>query len=238
LGLETIIEWNMTPEESETFHIALVYETEFKKMFFSDTKESLSYGLSLRRNCLPRRGDPRKSNLFRHCWKLRRETRGLLEKNEYKNYVKANLFIVKVNGGAVDPACITGDRAWIRYKVWKRRYDQKLSEINSQGGSVLKNTLNPKIFSEIDRTKKFLFEKCEGQPNFEKINKFIKDGIFKLWVATNKISYYYLTLSPFVEKSLQKDVLFSFCNASENLIRNSITPEILEYFKNEYRYEY
>ena len=135
----------MTLEESETFHIALVYESEFKKMFFSNTKESLSCGLSLRRNCLPRRGDPRKSNLFRHCWKLRRETNGLLEKSEYKNYVKANLFIVKINGGAVDPVCITGDKAWIRYKVWKRKYDQKLLELNSSSENSPKNTVNEKF---------------------------------------------------------------------------------------------
>lgn len=228
----------MTLEESETFHIALVYESEFKKIFFSEIKESLSCGLSLKRNCLPRRGDPRKSNLFRYCWKLRRETLGLLEKNEYANYIKANLFIVKINGGCVDPMCITGDRAWIRYKVWKRRYDQKLEDLNSSIPRPEKSNINNKIFAELDKTKKFLFEKCEGNPSNIKIIKFVEDGIFKLWVATNKISPYYLSLSPIIQKSGHKDSLFSFCNSSESLIKSKITKEIEEYFNNEYRYEY
>jgi hypothetical protein len=31
VGLESIIDWNMTPEESEVFQICLIYEQEFKK---------------------------------------------------------------------------------------------------------------------------------------------------------------------------------------------------------------
>ena len=223
----------MSVEEGEAFHIALVYEQEFKKMFLGELD-----GQTVRRNCLPKRGDPRKSNLFRNCWKLRRETRGLIDQSEYKNYIRANLFIIKANNGHVEPNCVTGDKAWIRYKVWKRRYDQKLADIGVQTPPPSTNTTNPKIIAEIDRNKKFLFEKCDGQPSFEKIKKFIEDGVFKLWVATNRISPYYLALSPFVEKSNHKESLFDFCNSSEGLILSKITQEIKDYFNNEYRHEF
>lgn len=233
LRLETILEWKMTLEESEVFHIALVYEQEYKRMFTGEVD-----GQSFRRNSLPRRSDPRRSNLFRQCWKLRRETRGLIEQYEYKNYIRANIFIIKANGGHVEPNCITGDKAWIRYKVWKRRYDQKMADIGAQAPPPSVSTTSPKIIVEIDRTRKFLFEKCDGDPTFEKIDKFVKDGVFKLWVATAKISPYYLTLSPFIDRTKCKDTLFCFCNSSESLIRDKLTKEIKDYFIHEYRHEY
>lgn len=223
----------MSIEEAETFHIALTYEKEYRRMF-----TGLVDGQAVRRNSLPRRSDPRKSNLFRQCWKLRRETRGLIDQNEYKNYVKANFFIIKAHGGHVEPNCVTGDKAWIRYKVWKRRYDQKIAEMESQKPPPSVSTTHPKVVAEIDRTKKFLFEKCEGQPSFEKINKFVAEGIFRLWVATSKVSPYYLALSPFVQKTNCKSTLFSVCTCSESLIKEKITEEIEGYFRHEYKYEY
>lgn len=233
LGLETILEWKMNIEESEVFHIALAYEEEYKRMFSGEVD-----GQSFRRNSLPRRNDPRKSNLFRQCWKLRRETRGLLEKYEYKNYIHANIFIIKAHGGSIEPNCITGDRSWIRYKFWKRRYDQKMADIIVQAPPPSVSTTSPKIIVEIDRTRKFLFEKCDGKPTFEKIEQFINCGFFKIWVATFKISPYYLILSPFVEMTQSKDSLFYFCSSSESLIREKITQEIKDYFRHEYKHEF
>lgn len=233
MGLETILEYNMTVEEGEVFHIALVYEQEYKRMFADELD-----GQSVRRNSLPLRSDPRKSSLFRYCWKLRRETRGLLEQTEYKNYIRANLFIIKANRGHVEPNCVTGDKAWIRYKVWKRRYDQKIAEVSSQAPPPSVGNTSPKIIAEIDKNRKFLFEKCDGQPTFEKILHFIDLGVFRLWVATNKISPYYLSLSPIIEKTKRKSELFSVCTSSESLVKEKITEEIKDYFRHEYGYEF
>src|SRR5687767_4365124 len=104
---DAIFQWKMTPDETEVYNLAVVYEREYKKIFGEDTD-----GQSVRRNSIPKKGDPRKSNLFRHCWKLRRETRGLLESHEYKNYIHANLVIIRINKGHVEPNCICGDKAW------------------------------------------------------------------------------------------------------------------------------
>jgi hypothetical protein len=233
LKLKSVKKHDMTLDENEVLEICLIYEQEYKKLFKNE-----NYSRNLRRNSLPLKGDPRNSSLFKYCWKLRRETRGLIDKSEYRNYIYANIFIVKINNGNVEPICINGDKAWIRYKVWKRRYDEKISELNCQVSPPSIKTTNPKIIIEIDKNRKFLFEKCEGQPSFEKILKFIEGGYFKIWVATNKISPYYLALSPFILKSNYKDSLFSICSSSESLILEKITEEIKNYFKHEYNYEF
>jgi hypothetical protein len=233
MALQTILEYRMTVDEGEVFHIALTYEQEYRKLFADEAD-----GQSIRRNSIPLRTDPRRSNLFRQCWKLRRETRGLIEQTEYRNYIRANLFIIKANKGHVEPNCVTGDRAWIRYKVWKRKYDKKIAEANEKTPPPSVSTTSPKIIIEIDRTKKFLFERCAGQPTYEKISKFVETGFFRLWVSTGKISSFYLALSPFIEKTNQKDYLFSFSNSSEFLIHEKLTQEIKDYFKHEYAYEF
>lgn len=224
---------NMTSEEKIVLKIAEIYEQEYRKIF----KDVLD-GTSLRRNSLPLRSHPRKSSLFRYCWKLRRETRGLLEESEYKNYIHANFVIIKLHKGSVEPTSITGDKAWIRYKVWKRHFDQKLADIGAIPPQPNLKTTDPKIIQELDRNRKFLFEKCEGEPTFEKILDFITKGLFKIWVATEKICPIYLTLSPFIERSNSKDELYKFCNSGESLIKGMVNSEIVNYFHQEYHYEF
>jgi hypothetical protein len=233
LILQTILAYNMSVEEGEVFHIALTYEQEYRKLFALEAD-----GQSIRRNSIPLRTDPRRSNLFRQCWKLRRETRGLIEQAEYRSYIRANLFIIKANKGHIEPNCVTGDKSWIRYKVWKRRYDQKMAEISEKTPPPSVSTTSPKIIMEIDRTKKFLFERCEGQPTYDKILKFVENGFFRLWVTTGKISSFYLVLSPFIEKTNKKGLLFTYSTSSEVLVLEKITQEIKNYFKHEYSYEF
>lgn len=160
---DAIFQWNMTSQEAEVFAIACLYDQEFRKQFGSETD-----GQTVRRNTIPKRKDPRKSDLFFKCWRLRRETRGLLELSEYKNYIHANLLILKLHKAYVAPNAICGDKAWIRYKVWKRKFEQKLSEAGACAPPPNIDTINPKIIAQIDKTKKFLFEKCDGQPTLEK----------------------------------------------------------------------
>jgi len=97
--------------------------------------------------------------------------------------------------------------------------------------------LDHKKLAEIDKTKKFLFEKCEGIPKYEQILDFIQSGSFNLWIATEKISPFYLSLSSFIERTGVKDKLFSFSKVSEGLIKEKITKEIIDYFEKEFSFE-
>lgn len=232
MSVEAILDWNMSDVEAEVYHIALAYEKEYRKTIGNADLRAMG------RNALPRRGDPRKSNLFRHCWRLRRETRGILESKEYRNYIHANLLIIHSYNGYIEPNCVCGDKAWLRYKVWKRRYDIQLSELNATAPPPSVDTTNPKIILEIDRTKKFLFERCEGEVTFEKLKGFIESGIFKLWFATGKVSPYYVAMSPLVAKICDIETLFARHTCSLGVVQEKITKEVKDYFKHEYAHEF
>lgn len=230
---DAIFQWNMNQLEAEAFKIAIFYEEEFMKLF-AGTKEVDGQGI--RRNTIIKKGDPRKSDLFRQCWRLRRETRGLLTDSQYLAYIKANLMILKSHKSHISPNCICGDKAWIRWKVWERWYNRKESEKNCVAPPPSVSTTDPKIIREIDRTKKFLFEKCEGSPTLEKISTFIENGFFKLWLASGKVSIYYAIMSPYVQKHIEE--LSKICSFDVSLYKEKITLEVKDYFNHEFMHEF
>lgn len=236
---DAIFEWKMSSLEISAYKLAVLYEEEYVSIFKGDMD-----GQGYRRNTLPKRSDPRKSNLFRHCWKLRRETRGLLEGDQYRQYIRANLTILKLNQGGgdkaghvyIEPNAICGDKAWIRWKVYERWYQTKLALTNSTPPPPSISSTHPKVIKEIDRTKRFLFEKCEGEPTKEKLCEFVNGGFFKFWIMTGKISKFYVVLSPFMEK--HKENLAKSCEFDLVLINERITNEVREYFGYEYKHEF
>jgi hypothetical protein len=233
LRLEAIFEWNMNKDEAFVYKIACIYEREFLNMF-SGGKSDFD-GQTFRRNTIPKKSDPRKSNLFRYCWKLCRETRGLLKSDEYQPYIFANLTIIKMNKGHVEPTCICGDKAWARWKLHGRWVREKMAE-RAATAPVPSGSSDNKVCMQLDKTKKFLFEKCDGNPTFEKIEEFLDNGFFKLWVATGKVSTYYCVLSPFMSQSV--DALAETCSFDPTLVRQRITDGVENYFKEEFKHEY
>lgn len=232
-----VFEWNMTNDEISVYKIALLYQEQYVKIFGDKID-----GQAIRINTLPKKTDPRKSSLFRYCWKLRRETRGLLEGHEFKHYLLGNLTLLRITsdrtGSPITPMSVTGDKGWIRYKIWKRKYDEKLAEVSATQPPPSVSGTSPKIIHEIDRNKKFLFEKCDGVPTAAKIKEFVDSGIFKFWVMTGKVSHYYCVLSPYMAVATDITEFADKCNFSANLIREKCTPEVQNYFKHEYTHEF
>jgi hypothetical protein len=222
----------MNSDETEAFKLAVCYETEFRRLF-GDCVDSQT----MSRNSIPLRNDPRKSSLFRHCWKMRRETRGLIETHEYKNYIVGNLTIIKIQNGYLSPNIICGDKAWIRYKVWKRRFDAKIADKSVENTPCVTST-DPKIIQQIDRTKKFVFENCDGVPSFDCLKSHVDRGIFKFWAVTGKVSHYYCVLSPWMAKLYDLEKFGQNCGFSPALLREKITEEVLAYFRHEFKHEY
>jgi hypothetical protein len=96
--------------------------------------------------------------------------------------------------------------------------------------------MHPDDVREIDTTKRFLFEKCEGSPTEEKIQKFVDDGFFKFWVVSGKVSEYYVALSPYIKEE-QREALADSCSVDLTLVRERATEEVREYFSAEFRHE-
>jgi len=224
--LQAALDYEFSPEEVKVFKIALIWEELTAKHFPKDKGVAR---LS--------KGDPRKCSLFKFCWRFVRETRGLLRDGEYKLFVEANLQILKSKGGHLSPNVLCGDKAWIRWKVWKRIYDQKLAE--HKGYEPPSPVLaDPKVVKELDKTKRFLHEKCEGVPTLEHLQGFLDNQSLQLWIMTNKISYYYVVLSPFVAKVcslpfLEKTLLFD-----SKVFLEKAGEHVKNYFKSEFAYEY
>lgn len=232
---DAILEWNMTQDEAMVYKIACIYDREFRRIFPIRTDQMR--GSSFSRNTISRRGDPRRSYLFRHCWKLRRETRGLLEPHQWRQYIVANLTIIKLNDGSVEPNSICGDKAWCRWKLFERWFNEKEAEKACVAPPPSVSTTDPKIVKEIDTTKKFLFERCEGEVTEEKIKDFIDNGIMRFWVMTGKVSRYYIMLSPLMDKFCNVEEFAEQCSFDPSLFREKISDEVREYFKHEYQHE-
>lgn len=223
--LDAIFEWNMSTPEAETYKLALMWEVEIRK--YAPTH--LQTPEWKRRNSLPFRGDPRKSILFKHCWKLRRLTKGLLKENELRLYIVANLTILRNYNAYMEVNTLCGDKAWIRWKVWKKLYDRKTAELNS---SPPPPVAEDRLMRELLRTKRFFYEKCEGLPSIELVQKFIDAGSIRLWILQGKLSIYYVMLSPFFKQ--HAETLGKECNFDPVLFKEKITNDIIDYFNYEF----
>jgi hypothetical protein len=223
--LDAIFEWNMTVQEAEAYKLCLIWEEQIKKLFPN--------GRFAR---IPDKGDPRKCNLFKHCWKLHRLTRGLLKEDEYKLYVVANLHILKHHNARIEPNSLCGDKAWVRWRVWKRMYDKKALEV--RGEEVPPSlSVSPKIVIELDRTKLFLFEKSEGAPTKEKTKAFLERSM-KIWVSMGKVSYYYIVLSPWINELAKIEDLEQKYLFDASLYREKADEGVKAFFKKEFEYEF
>jgi hypothetical protein len=216
----------MSKDEAKAWKIAIMY-TELAKKYFPDYKH-VKIG----------KGDPRKTNLFRHCYKLVRECDSLLEDYEYKLYITAQLQILKnidlgENQALVSPNILVGTKAWKRWLVWKKRFNQnvKVSEEKPK-------TTSNKVFSDLQDTKKFLMSKFSELNKQSIIDSLKNRNIFR-WCALGLVTPYYLALSPTVAEWIREtgtNLLESF-TIDMSFYRGAVNEELQEYFKSEFPYD-
>jgi len=172
---EKIITYKMTAQEAKAFRLALLW--------ISLTKKFLPEDRTLSSTSLPK-GDPRKGYLFKLCWKLLRETKGLLEDKDYKYYFAAQLQMLKnINRGSshahISHNVFVGEKAWIRWKVWKKKFDEQ-SKLNYTESAVVSLREESNLIKGINKTKKFFDETAKSE-NFE-----VDD--LKNWLNSGKIA--------------------------------------------------
>jgi hypothetical protein len=229
--LEAILKYQMDELQAKAFKIALMWET------FAEREFPGYQHVRLRKN-----GDPRQSILWKYCYKLARETQGIIPDEEYKLYVLAQLHIMKHANPSgiyarIDPAILCGDKAWKRWKVWKRIYDQKKQQYLGENTEKI-TARKAKIEQELNNTKKFFFEKYGGAPSYEQVRQAMYDHSMIRWVTIDMVSPYYILMSPFVSRSLEGRGLDDFFLFDLNVYRGSITPEIRDLFCQIFSYEF
>ena len=209
---EKIIIFKMTQQEAKAFKLALLWISLTRKFLPTDAAVSVA--------TLPK-GDPRKGYLFKQCWKLLRETSGLLEEQDYKYYFAAQLKMLKnvqrSKGHAhVGHNVFVGEKAWVRWKIWKKKFDEATAAMN-----ILPTIVDDDAsIKELSRTKGFF--KKTAVSNFD-----IND--LKIWVNSGNVSLIYIELSPKVKK-LAIDLAGTF-NYDPNLLDKKITPRVQDHFQ-------
>lgn len=226
---DAIFDWQMTKPEAEAYKIALIWEEEVDRRVPAHQK-SPEWN---RRNHIPKKGDPRRGHLFKHCWKLRRSTRGLLEGDEYRLYILANITVLKAFNAYIEVNTICGDNAWLRWKIWKRHYDKKMAETKNE--TPPPPITDTKVARELLRTKRFIFEKCEGEPSQEKITDFVEKEIFRSWILQGKVSMYYVVLSPYTKQHVKR--LAENCGFDPKLYEEKMTDDTVQFFNHEFSHE-
>lgn len=215
MRLDAIVDYNMDTGEARAYKLLLLWLDRSRKMF-PDYKHAKMT-----------QGDPRKSQIFKYCFKLQRETQGILEEADYPLYVRAQLEILKniTRGNThslIDPNCLVGDKAWVRWKLWKRKYDERSKVIEDK---VPMPANQVKVVEALNRTKEFLV-KVFGVITLEKFQESIQNKNFGRWLTLGKISPYYLVLSPIITQIFPEGIK----NMDLGIYREGITPEIKEYF--------
>jgi len=223
--LEPIIKYRMDSMEAKAYKIALMWEDECQRELRGESF------VRLKRN-----SDPRKSSLFKYCFKLARETSGIIRDQEIQLYVRAQIQILKSikqdNVHAlVEPHCLVGDKAWRRWKLWKWRFDKKMgAPLNSEEISI--RTSETKIKSELEASLSFLKEMgCVSE--FNKISSRRED--IRRWLKNGELSCFYAVLSPWAKRcfgdlsSLEFDHVY---------FRASVTPKIEQFFRESFAHEF
>ena len=227
--LEMILEHNMSKEEAKAWKVAIMY-IELSQKYFPDYKHYTVYSAK----------DPRRTSLFKHCFKLVRECDKYLKPEEYRLYLTAQFQIMKNidygtgNTAFIQPNCIVGPKAWKRWLLWKEKFNKL--ELPQE---PVKVNIGDKLILELEASKRFLESKFKKLTRQNIIDALEGRSLFR-WVALGEVSGYYLVLSPIVKSwisSRKVDLLEAFA-LDMAYYRNEVTPEAEAYFKQEFAYEF
>lgn len=173
--------------------------------------------------------NPKTSVLFKVCYKLQSETKGYLKEEEYKLYVLAQLSVLKhiqSSGGDphIDINCLVGEKAWKRWKLWKKKYDE-ITLCNTISGNEIK------IIGLLLKTKDFL---NKNNFNYKNYDSFLNEKEKLLsWIKLGYITPYFLILSELFQKLLnENEEIKKSLNDKIEIYKETCTDVIRNKFKN------
>jgi hypothetical protein len=222
-SLEPIIEYDFSDLESQAYKVCVLWISLSRKVF-----PEYKHGTGL-----PKKGDPRKCQLFKYAYKLIRESQGVIKPEDLSLYIKSQLDMLKAITQQSDfpfigPQILVGDKAWIRWKMWKRQYDA-ISKRQTLDEANLDMIPFEAVKKGLEETKQFLIGKFEGEPKEEQIMMGHVD--MSRWVGLGKVSPFYAILSPWVKKYVK------IVNLDPLVYEKSVTQDVIDLFKNLFHYE-
>jgi hypothetical protein len=211
----------MTELEAKAYKIALIWQDECRKEIPEEQY------VRLKKN-----SDPRKSTLFKYCYKLARETKGVLPDNDLPLYVRAQIQILKSIKeenihALIEPHCLVGEKAWKRWKFWKYKFKKKLN-VAQTSEEIGVSANSSKVIAELNSDFDFLNRmNCFDFDSFK-----IKTNDIKKWLLTGELSFYYALMSPWVKKTIEQ------LEFDKIYYRSCLNPKIEQFFREKFSHEY
>jgi hypothetical protein len=222
--LEPILKYKMSEMEAKAYKIAIMWQEE------CDRELPNEQIVKLKKN-----SDPRKSTLFKYCYKLAKEMQGVLKDSEIQLYIRAQIQILKsIRQGQIhaliEPHCLVGEKAWTRWKIWKYKHQKILAKaLTSEDIEI--STSKAKIKVELKKTIDFLKKRdCISLDGLMQNSKNIER-----WVKNGELSCFYIILSPWIRRIFGDLEVFDF---DKIYYRSSISPEVEKFFKETFSHEY
>lgn len=216
-----IDESKMLPDEIEALRLSRYFSHLMTKIFPSYPPIRL-----------PQKGDPRKSVLFKYCYKLLQETKNRLDPENRKLFIAAqfamfkNITLPDGNHPLITPSMLVSEKAWVRWVIWKKKYDDMMK----------KRGVAKKVYTENDAVKKALISSRKFlKVALEKISKesiaeSISDERMFRWCVLGRVSFYFLVLSPAVQKYLATNNLNIFDKYGIDLSLYENSPDLVSIF--------
>lgn len=231
MRLDAIVDYEMDELEAKAYKLALIWQDKSRKIFPKYNHTAM------------RKGDPRKSLAFKICYKLLRETLGVISEEDYPLYIRAQLDVlhnIVTNSKVpvlIDPGCLVGDKAWKRWKLWKKKFDT-ISQRPAEVSQVTYPGVAKAILG-LENTKEFITKVFGANPSIEKYQEAKLNNNFCRWVNLGKISPYYLVISPYVNKIFTQEDLKKFnfdLSIYKPCINNDVMAIFFKLFPNEGNY--
>lgn len=218
--LEPILQYNMNDMEAKAFKLCLLWHEILRKELPEYRKDRI------------KRGDPRKSLIFKYCYKLARETQGIIPDEDYKLYITAQIQVLKsIKSGdvhaLVEPGCLVGERAWKRWKMWKYKYDFVYKKQTNEGTILNVHINHSRLHTELVQTRVWLQNQLGEHYTLKDLQRSKLDLV--KWIAFSKVSPYYVVLSSFVKQHFGDP--FEAFGIDPELYEKDITDNIRQAFK-------
>lgn len=237
-----IKKWDMNETESKVFKLCLLWEVMIEKELDGAALKNASK--------LRKTGDPRKSTLFKYCWKLYRETKGLIPNNEYQLYIRAQLQVFKnlerdfgkkfEGPPRIDAQVLCGPKAWKRWMYWRNLFlkQAKTQDHIENIQSEATDGYAYKVSQELEHTKTFLEKQAEGEITKEFIQQISTDRTLLRWVTFGKVSPYYVILSPWVNEMYEGSSFEKANKLKLGVYVDSANKAVQNHFKEHFGHEF